>query len=125
MNTSTHKYPFLPFALISLAAAASVNTQSVVHAADRTHKEQHVLRVSFADLDLTSTKGTVTLYTRIRNAARTVCGPVDIDLPDDSADWTRCVDDAIANAVATVGDANLTDYYLVKTNRSHTRVVHR
>jgi UrcA family protein len=113
MNTSARTvFCFLPFVLLSLAAG--VNPQA-----------KHSRKISFADLDLTRRQGTVTLYWRILNAARAVCGPVDIGLSDDQADWERCVDDAIANAVAKVGDANLTDYYLVKTNRVHSSVAHR
>jgi UrcA family protein len=125
VNISTRTaFRFFLFALLSLAAAG-VNPQSVVHAADRSHEVQRSQKVSFVDLNLTNRQGTVTLYTRIRDAARTVCGPVDIAFADDRADWKRCVNDAIANAVAKIGDANLTDYYLVKTNRSHTSVAHR
>jgi UrcA family protein len=124
MNTSSRTvFCFLPFVLLCLAAG--VNPQSVVHAGDRNDKAKHSLKISFADLDLTSRQGTVTLYRRILNAARAVCGPVDIGLSEDRADWERCVDNAIANAIAKIGDANLTDYYLVKTNRIHTSVAHR
>jgi UrcA family protein len=115
----------IQLALLFLVAA-SVNPQSVAHAADRSHEAQRSLKVSFADLNLTNRHGTVTLYTRIRNAARTVCGPApDISFIDERADWSRCVNDAIADAVAKVGNANLTDYYLVKTNRSNTSVAQR
>ena len=124
MNTLTRTAFPIQLALLSLTAV-SVNPQSVVHAADRSHEVRRSQKVSFADLDLTNRQGTVTLYARILNAARSVCGPVDIGLADDQADWTRCVNDAIATAVAKVKDANLTDYYLVKTNRSHTSLVQR
>jgi UrcA family protein len=117
----------LPIQLTLLSlVAASVNPQSVAHAADRRHEVQRSLKVSFADLNLTNRQGTATLYVRIRNAARTVCGPApDISFADARADWSRCVKDAIADAVAKVGNANLTDYYLVKTNRSNTSVAQR
>jgi UrcA family protein len=115
----------IQLALLSLVAA-SVNPLSVAHAADRSHEALRSLTVSFADLNLTNRQGTVTLYTRIRNAARTVCGPApDISFADGRADWSRCVNDAIADAVARVGNTHLTDYYLVKTNRSNTSVARR
>jgi UrcA family protein len=97
----------------------------MVHAADWSHTVQRSLKVSFADLNLANRQGTVTLYTRIRNAARSVCGLVDTALPGAREEWERCVNDAIANAVANVGDANLMDYHFVQTNRSHTSVAHR
>lgn len=125
MYDSTRTVFPIKLALLALVAA-SVNPQSVAYAGDRSHEAQGSLKVSFADLKLTSRQGTVTLYTRIRNAARTVCGTApDISFADGRADWTRCVDDAIADAVAKIGNANLTDYYRVKTNRSNTSVAQR
>jgi UrcA family protein len=125
MNTLTRTVFPIQLALLSLAATI-VSPHSVVHAAARSHVAQRSLKVSFADLNLTKRAGTVTLFTRIRNAARTVCGPApDISFADGRADWNRCVNDAIADAVAKVGDANLTDYYLVKANRSNTSVARR
>jgi UrcA family protein len=122
MATSTRTgFPFLPAALVCLAVAG-VNSQNVARAADRSYNAQPSLKVSFGDLDLTSRQGTATLYFRIRNAARTVCGPVDRLLPDDWWGWTRCVNNAIADAVAKVGDANLTAYHRIRTNRSNTIV---
>jgi UrcA family protein len=77
------------------------------------------VKVLFSDLDLSKPHGTATLYTRIRNAARTVCGPVDIALVEEKANWDQCVEQSTANAVAKVGDADLTAYYLAKTHRSY------
>jgi UrcA family protein len=77
------------------------------------------VRVSVKDLDLTSHAGAVTAYWRIRNAARSVCGPVDTALAEEKAAWDRCVDQAIGSAVAKLGNAELTDYYLAKTHRAH------
>ena len=115
----------IQLALLSLVAL-SINPQSVVHAADRRDEAQRSLTVSFADLNLTNRQGLAALYTRIRNAARTVCGSApDISFADARADWTRCVNHAIAGAVAKVGNADLTDYYFANTNRSNTSVAQR
>ncbi|MBV8877949.1 MAG: UrcA family protein [Gammaproteobacteria bacterium] len=119
----SHSRSFL-FPLLAVAAAA-VTPQSLVQAADRSQDLQHSQKVAFSDLNLTKAQGTVTLYRRIRAAARTVCGPLDIGFADERADWNRCVDDAIADAVAKVADASLTDYHLLKTNRSRTSLAHR
>lgn len=125
MNTSPRTISrFRLLALLSLAAAG-VNSQGVVQAADWSHEVQRSVKVSFADLNLANRQGAVTLYTRIRNAARSVCGPVDLALPADREGWKKCVNDAIASAVAKVGDANLMDYHLAQTKRSHTSVAHR
>jgi len=75
------------------------------------------VRVQVKDLNLTTHAGVVTLYRRIRAAARSVCGDVEIVYLEQRAESDRCVDTTIANAVAKVGNANLTDYYLTKTRR--------
>ena len=82
-------------------------------------REPLSVRVSLKDLDLTSHVGTVTAYLRIRNAARSVCGPLDIAFPEEKAAWGRCVDNALGSAVAELGQAELTAYYLAKTHRAH------
>ena len=82
-------------------------------------REPSSRRVSLKDLDLTSHAGAIAAYWRIRNAARSVCGPVDTALPEEKAAWDRCVDSAIASAVAKLRDAGLTDYYLAQTHRAH------
>jgi UrcA family protein len=75
------------------------------------------------DLDLMTHVGMVTLYRRIRAAASSVCGDADMVYPEQRADSDRCIDEAIGNAVAKVGNASLTDYYLKKTHR--TRLITR
>ena len=118
MNSSTRTVlRFLTLGLLALAGA-SVNPQNVAHGADQ-GRGASSMKVLIADLDLTKPQGTATLYGRIRNAARTVCGPVDIGLLQEKMIWDRCVNLSIANAVAKVGNANLTAYYLAHTNRSH------
>jgi UrcA family protein len=77
------------------------------------------VRVSVKDLNLTTHAGVAALYQRIRNAARSVCGPVDIALPEEKAAWDRCVDETIGSAVAKLGSAKLAEYYLAKTHRPH------
>jgi UrcA family protein len=118
MNTSI-RTPFrlLPLALLALACA-SVSPQNVARAAGWSRDAPSVT-VSFSDLDLSKPRGTATLYTRIRNAARTVCGTIDIALVEEKVNWDECVDRSIANAVAKVGDPSLTAYYLAKTHRSY------
>jgi signal transduction histidine kinase len=38
---------------------------------------------------------------------------------EERAVWTRCVDGAISQAVASVHSRDLTDYYLARAHRSH------
>ena len=105
----------LPLAL-AVIAGTSVSPQNVARAVDHWGAPRSV-KVSFSDLDLTKPQGAAALYARIRNAARSVCGPVDGHLLEEKAAWTECVNAAIGDAVATVGNANLTNYYQPKTNR--------
>ena len=71
--------------------------------------------VAFGDLDLNRDVGIVTLYSRIRTAAREVCEPLD--------DWSLrllrqqfdCRRDAMGRAVADVKSPALTAYFLTKS----------
>jgi UrcA family protein len=116
--STTNQTPFLSLPMVLLAlACASVSTQ-IAHATDW-KRDPPSVKVLFSDLDLSSQHGTATLYTRIVNAARTVCGPVDISLVEERVNWEQCVDRSIAYAVAKVGNSNLTAYFLAKTRRSY------
>jgi UrcA family protein len=119
MNTLARTaFRFLQLALVALAGL-SVNPQNVAHAADPGRDAPPSVKVRISDLNLTSPEGAATLYTRIRNAARTVCGTVDTRLLEEKVDWDGCVNESIANAVAKVGSANLTAYHLARKHRSH------
>jgi len=106
----------LPVA-VAMMADSGIDSRNAAYAA--VGRETASVRVSVKDLNLTTHAGAVTLYWRIRNAARSVCGPVDIALPEEKAAWDRCVDEAIGSVVAKLGSAKLTEYYLAKTHRPH------
>ena len=106
----------LPVA-VAMMADSCIDSGNAAYAA--VGGEPPSVRVSAEDPNLTTHAGAVTLYQRIRNAARSVCGPVDIALPEEKAAWDRCVDEAIGGAVAKLGSAKLTEYYLAKTHRPH------
>jgi UrcA family protein len=70
--------------------------------------------VNIRDLDLSRKSGVITLYSRIRSAAREVCEPlneVSIKLLHEQFD---CRHEAVARAVAEVNSPALTDYYTSK-----------
>jgi UrcA family protein len=71
------------------------------------------VKVSYADLDLSTQAGATTLFNRIRSAARTVCGHDDWSY----SRWTfkRCFDQAVGNAVAKVNSPQLTALYQGKS----------
>jgi UrcA family protein len=106
----------LPVA-VAMMADSCIDSRNAAYAA--VGREPSSVRVSVKDLDLTTHAGVATLYQRIRNAARSACGPVDSALTEEKAAWDRCVDEAIGSAVAKVGSAKLTEYYLAKTHRPH------
>jgi len=106
----------LPVA-VAMMANPGIDSRSAAYAA--VGHEPSAIRVAVKDLDLTTHAGATTLYQRIRNAARSACGPVDSALTEEKAAWDRCVDEAIGSAVAKVGSAKLTEYYLAKTHHPH------
>jgi len=81
-----------------------------------TEGEVSTYRVKYADIDLTRRQGAETLFGRIRSAARRVCEPVAVSAPFRFAlaSEVRCIDQAIAGAVAQVDSPLLTDLYLGK-----------
>jgi len=118
MNSSTRNVlRFLTLGLLVLAGA-SVSSHNVARGAAPDRSASSV-KVLIADLDLTKPQGTATLYKRIRNAARTVCGPVDISLLAEKMIWDRCVEQSTADAVLKVDNTSLTAYYLAHTRRAH------
>ena len=65
------------------------------------------VRVSYADLDITSTAGATALHRRIKTAAKEVCGYEGYSLVEINL-WQRCVRDAVDGAVASVNSPLLT-----------------
>jgi len=67
--------------------------------------------VRYGDLDLNQKSGVITLYGRIRSAAREVCQPIEeVSIKLLRAKYD-CRHDAVARAVAEVNSPALTDYY--------------
>jgi len=117
MNTATRSaYPIVALALAVLAGVI-LSPQNVARATVRSRYAPPAVTVSFRDLDLTTPQGTAILYLRIRNAARSVCGPRDTVFVEERTRWSECVDESIANAVAKVGNARLTAYHQARTGR--------
>jgi UrcA family protein len=108
-------FRIVPLAIFVLAAS-NLSPLSVARASDR---DPPSVTVVYSDQDLTTSPGVATLYVRIRNAAQSVCGPLDGALLEEKITWTRCVDESLGNAVAKVGNTRLTAYYLAKARRGH------
>ena len=86
-----------------VAAAAVPNREGVV--------------VHFGDLNLNSQAGVVSLHTRIRNAAESVCSPLDLRILGLRDQYDECVKEAVNNGVAAVGNANLSNFHASKGKR--------
>jgi UrcA family protein len=107
----------LPLA-IAVVAGAGINPGNTVCASEL--GEAPVFRtVQVRASDLSTPERVAALYRRIRSAARSVCGYADNHFREEQAAWDECVDEAIGHAVARVGNADLTDYYLARAKRGH------
>ena len=95
--------------LAALAAIASALSTGVLHAAPADNVAQ--VTVTYADLDLSKSEGADTLYRRLTQAARIVCAPYEgRDLKGRQL-WNDCYEDAIGEALATLGNPMLTDLH--------------
>ena len=80
-------------------------------AAAGTPKDIPSVVVKYGDLNLNSKAGIASLHARIRNAAETVCSPFDSRVLGLREQYQTCVTDATSAGVATVGNANLSNYH--------------
>jgi len=95
--------PLVALAVSGVATAAVPKPEGVV--------------VHFGDLNLNSQAGVVSLHKRIRNAAESVCSPLDLRILGLRDQYDECVKDAIENGVAAVGNLNLSNFHASKGKR--------
>ena len=100
MKTIKYLLPLAALALSGLATAGARDTNTVV--------------VKYGDLNLDSQVGIASLHKRIRNAAESVCSPLETRILGLRQAYESCVDDAVSSGVAAVGNANLTAFHAVK-----------
>lgn len=105
----------LPLAIA--VAAGGMNPANAVWASDPGGAPTS-MKVQLDDSDLSTPERVAALYRRIRNAARSVCGYADSRFHEEQVAWDDCVEGAIGHAVARVGSARLTDYYLARARRT-------
>jgi UrcA family protein len=79
------------------------------------------IRLQLTEHALDTPQGVAMTYTRIRNAARSVCGYADRVFPQEQEGWDDCVAATICHTVAKIGNPKLTDFYLMRSRapRSH------
>jgi UrcA family protein len=100
------------------AASASASTPNSQFVSDGVNK----YIVGFADLDLTKVDGAAVLYNRLHQAATIVCSSLQSRDLGMAGQYRACVDQAIAGAVASVGQPMLSQYYESRTNGDKTAV---
>src|SRR5688500_14189417 len=89
--------------ILLAAAALSVSGLATAAAPDTLS-----VTVRFGDLNLNSKAGIASLHKRIRNAAESVCGPLESRILGFNDEFETCVEDAVARGVAAVGNPQLT-----------------
>lgn len=92
-----------------LAIAAALAFAGVASAASR--GDAPSVTVRYDDLNLNSKAGVAKLHARIHGAAKYLCTPLDSRVLGLRDAYDRCVDDAVSQAVNTVGNVNLKNYH--------------
>jgi UrcA family protein len=85
-------------------------------------QDVHLIKVHFADLDLTRSEAAAVLYQRLAVAAETVCTSLEGRDLAGQMRFRGCVETAIGSAIAKVDRPVLTTYYKTRTNGRHTAV---
>ncbi|MGH8219667.1 MAG: UrcA family protein [Steroidobacteraceae bacterium] len=109
MNTIT-RFPHSA-GLIAAAAFTLVASSITTLCAAADVNAPRTAVVNYADLNVASPQGATELYGRIRQAAKSVCGPLDgRDLPA-RAQVVACIRSAMADAVSKVNEPELFAVY--------------
>ena len=96
-------------AVALIAATTAMPTKSVQAAVNDDEPPSVTLR--FSATDLGTPQGVAGLYRRIRGAAATVCRRFDSAPLDEKQRWDICVNHAVAQAVLSVHNDNLSAYH--------------
>jgi UrcA family protein len=115
MNTSNHAHRSSTWLAALAAVSCSVGASQALAA--REPSEVPSRKVSYADLNLSTLAGATTLYRRIQQAARSVCGTDDGGRSiGPHLQWRKCYESAIADAIAKVNSPMLTAVHDDKTS---------
>ena len=99
-----------------LATVCAIGLCAGAHASDKNYDVPRQV-VKYADLNLNSSAGVSTLYSRIRRAAARVCG--DPAATRELSEWARlrtCNEQAVARAVDAVNSSALTSFHIEKAH---------
>jgi UrcA family protein len=102
---------------ICLAATLGYNTAdaSSISNDESATNASYAYVVRFADVNLSKIDGAIALYARIRQAAGTVCRPLESRQLSLATLHRTCMDKAIADAVASVNRPLLSQYHQLRT----------
>jgi UrcA family protein len=107
------------FVIPCLALAVLFGPLAATGAAAAASSYEVVTRtVNFADLNLNSRDGVVTLYARIKAAANEVCEPADSRSLDTAVHVRHCKEQAISRAVADAQSSRLMGFHVATTNQT-------
>jgi UrcA family protein len=99
--------------LVTLLSVCSVGVQTA-----RADESARQVKVSYADLNLSSMQGAEALYRRIKNAAGEVCYPREEKNLALMASRRACIHTAMSDAVTHVGSPTLMAVYNTRDGRS-------
>jgi|SRR5882724_238318 len=103
---------------IALTASAVLVTFGGAAACAATHDDAPTVAVSYQDLDISTPNGAQMLYRRIQSAALKVCGEVQARDFARSRAQRACYANAVASAVDTVNQPQLSAVHRIRTTRS-------
>jgi UrcA family protein len=117
MNRVTSRIVFIG-TLCSVLAGVDTIAQppevDTVVEADRVQRniDQPSVVVKFADLNLARQAGVKALYSRLTVAVKIVCAPLEDRNFSRSIKWNECRRTAMSDAVASIDNMNLTNYFM-------------
>jgi UrcA family protein len=98
--------------LLPLAAALSFGGLAFSGLASaHTNDNPPSVVVKYGDLDLSTPNGVAALHSRLNRAAKQVCSPFESRVLGLRERYDQCIADAVADAVNTVGNTNLSLYH--------------
>ena len=112
MKSTIAKYCAL-VGIATLAAGLSTNQASAASSDDIVKS----VVVRYSDLNLSEPKDASALYARIRRAALVACGEVGPNQLARLPQFQKCVDQAVANAVAHVNSQQVTEIHEARVQR--------
>jgi UrcA family protein len=114
-SSQTEELNMKSMKILMALAALSVTGITAAHAAAR---DTNSVVVRYGDLNLDSQAGINTLHKRIRNAAESVCGPLETKVLGLREAYDSCVKQAIEDGVAAVNNTSLSQFNATRTKRS-------